>query len=538
MSLLDDPLGDLLEPEWLEHATPEEAELYMALARQAMLEGDYNLWLRAIFPGWVTAPFAPHHRQVWEWGWAIEAGERSTPLTAILPRGHGKSTMAELLIASLGARRKRHYVLYVCASQEQADDHVGNVAKLLEEETFARVYPEMADRAVGKFGNVKGWRRNRLVTASGFVVDAVGLDTATRGVKFEEQRPDLIVVDDIDREKDKPAEVDRKIRVLTRELLPAGAPGLTVLFVQNLVHQDSVFARLANGTAGFLLDGEVIGPIPAIENFTWEQLPDGGIGITGGEPTWEGMGLAKCQEEIDTYGVTAFLIECQHKEVELSGGLFDHLDFSMMHVTREQVPDLGEITCWVDPAISSTDGSDSMGIQIDGIHRRSRTIYRLWSWEMVTSPNSAIRTALEASWRIGAEYGCWVETLGVETDQGGDTWEEVYKKVLRELSDEGLIPEGARIPKYAHKKAASIGAGKVERAGQMLVDYEIGRFRHVLGTHTTLERSLNRFPRFKPYDLVDAAYWSWRHLAKPARRKATFSTPKGTMPQIQSGYRS
>lgn len=531
MTALELPEMPLIDPDLLTYASEEEVELYYALQRQLMLEGDFALWLKALYPEFVTFDFAEHHRRTWEWVWSIEAGRRSLPLVCILPRGQGKSTMAELACVALGARGKRRYVLYVCAAQEQADDHVTNVGKMLETAAMSSIYPEMGDRLLGKYGNVRGWRRNRLATASGFVVDAAGLDTATRGVKFEEQRPDLIIVDDIDREQDKPAEVDRKIRVLTRGLLPAGAPGLTVLFTQNLVHQDSVFARLANGTAGFLTDAEVIGPIPAVEGLEWEQNPEGGVILTAGTPTWEGMDLAKCQEFVNTFGITAFLIECQHKEVELSGGLFDHLDFSMMTVERDAVPPLREITCWVDPAISSADGSDSMGIQIDGIAKGGKTIYRLWSWEQVVSPNEAIRQALLASWRIGAEYGVWVETLGVETDQGGDTWEEVYKKVVLELSEAGEIPEGAKVPKYDHKKAASIGAGKVERAGQMLVDYEIGRIKHVVGTNILLERALKRFPRFKPYDLVDAAYWSWRHLAKPVRKKATFSAPKGSMPK-------
>jgi len=46
----------------------------------------------------------------------------------------------------------------------------------------------------------------------------------------------------------------------------------------------------------------------------------------------------------------------------------------------------------------------------------------------------------------------------------------------------------------------------------MLTDYEHGTIVHVLGTHATLERGLRRFPLRKPFDLVDAAYWSWRDL--------------------------
>jgi hypothetical protein len=51
----------------------------------------------------------------------------------------------------------------------------------------------------------------------------------------------------------------------------------------------------------------------------------------------------------------------------------------------------------------------------------------------------------------------------------------------------------------------------------MLTDYERGRIIHVLGTHEVLERALKRFPVQKPYDLVDAAGWSWRDLTDGLR---------------------
>ncbi len=42
--------------------------------------------------------------------------------------------------------------------------------------------------------------------------------------------------------------------------------------------------------------------------------------------------------------------------------------------------------------------------------------------------------------------------------------------------------------------------------------YERFTITHVRGTHTTLERALNRFPVRKPFDLADSAYWSWAWL--------------------------
>lgn len=255
----------------------------------------------------------------WEWESGIEPGERPAPFVGIWARGGAKSTSAELGTVDLGARGKRKYCLYVSGTQDQANDHVSNIATMLESDALARYVPEMGERRVGKYGNAKGWRRNRLWTAHGFVVDAIGLDTAARGVKLEEQRPDLIVLDDIDDSDDTPETTRKKIGAITKRLIPAGSADVAVLAIQNLIIPDGVFAQLADGRADWLSDRIVSGPIPALYSFTY--TPDGdGYRITGGEPSWEGQDLARCQEMLNGMGLVAFLTECQH-EVDAGGDL-------------------------------------------------------------------------------------------------------------------------------------------------------------------------------------------------------------------------
>jgi hypothetical protein len=174
----------------------------------------------------------------------------------------------------------------------------------------------MAERAVGKFGNSKGWRRNRLRTAAGFTVDALGLDTAARGVKLEDQRPDLIVIDDIDSESDSPETTQKRITTLTRKLLPAGLPHTAILAVQNLVHPDSVFAQLVDGRADMLNDRILSGPHPALVDVVYDEARGA---LLSGTPTWAGQDFAACQQYVTTWGLDAFRAECQHEPVAMTG---------------------------------------------------------------------------------------------------------------------------------------------------------------------------------------------------------------------------
>jgi len=396
-----------------------------------------------------------------------------------------------------------------CETQEQADDHVANVAALLESSAIELAYPQLGEPKVGKHGNSKGWRRNRIWTASGFVLDAMGLDSAARGVKLEEQRPDLLVFDDIDGELDTEERTEKKIKTITRKLLPAGSQDCAILMVQNLVHDNSIFAQLSDGRADFLRDRIISGPIPAINDLEYEEQ-DGLFVITGGTPTWpDGFTVATCQLLMNDIGLSAFLAECQHETKPPDGDIFSHIKFA--RIAYEDLPKMKRTVVWVDPAVTSTDSSDSMGIQCDGLGVDGK-IYRLWSWENRGTPYAAIHMAVKKALEWKAEV------VGIETNQGGDIWRVVFDQVcdaIRLESNDRYM----KMPRYKERKATSDMGSKITRAERMLVDYERGVFIHMEGTHQTLERSLNRFPKVKPYDLVDAATWCWMELAGPLHRR-------------------
>lgn len=443
--------------------------------------------------GGAIIPMAPYHAALWSWVWSLRRGHRPRPFVAIWPRGAGKSTTAEWACVAVGARWSRRYALYVCETQDQADTHVQNIATRLESPRLAQAYPALASRRIGKYGQSKGWRRNRLRTASGLTVDAMGLDSAARGAKIEDVRPDLMIFDDLDGLHDSPAVTAKKIETLTQSLLPAGSDDVAVLAIQNLVHPNSLFVRLVDGRAEFLADRQISGPFPAVQGLTYEQR-DGRYVVMGGQPTWAGMDLDACQRKLDTVGLTAFLRECQHEVEQLSGGLFDHLVYR--HCPWDAIPTFERIGVWVDPAVTDTDESDCHGIQADGI-APDGTIYRLFSWEDRTSPRNAMLRAVLKAIELGAE------TVGVETNQGGDLWQETFEAICEEL----------KVTLHFESDKGDSGTGsKIHRASEMLAEYEQGRIVHVEGTHVILERALNRFPKQKPFDLVDAAYWSWHDL--------------------------
>jgi hypothetical protein len=489
---------------------------------------NWQEWLSHLFPAYVSKPFAQRHTDLWEWVERLQPGIKQPAFVAIWPRGGAKSTSAELACVRVGAKRSRFYVWYISRTQDKADKHVETIASLLESTAIEREHPDIASRKVGKYGNSKGWRRSRLRTASGLTIDALGLDVGARGAKVEEQRPDLMIFDDVDEKHDTSATTQKIIETITTSLLPAGSSDCAVLFIQNKIHPNSIAAQLAEGKADFLTDREVSGPHPAVEGLTYEQR-GGKFEITGGEATWEGQDIDTCQAQINTWGLSAFLQEAQH-EVEQHGGIWDHIEFR--HCRFDQVPTLERVVVWVDPAVTSTDQSDNNGLIVDGLGVDGN-LYRLFAWEGIDSPESVLSRALDKA----VEYGA--STLGVETDQGGDTWysvvERVREKRLRELTEQLETADGTS-KKIIEKRMERVGqimfnqnkagagyGSKVERNARMLVDYEHGKVIHVEGTHGPLERSLRRFP-MKPLDLADASFWGWNDLMGDGGSLILFST--------------
>ena len=315
-------------------------------------------WLRERFPMYRRIPFAQRHIELWDWVWRIERENTVEPLVAIWPRGGAKSTSGEHAACVFENRKTRRYLLYVCETQQQADGHVANIAAALEELNVGRGF--------NKYGHSRGWRRNRLVTDSGFVVDALGLDVGARGIKFEDQRPDVMIFDDVDNSEDSPKSIKKKRRLIANTLLPAGSSNCVVLFLQNLIHNNSLASMLVEGRADFLLDRKVSGPHPAVEGLKIEERFDEKEGktmptIVAGVATWAGQSLEACQNLLRRLGVRAFREECQHEVNEREGALW-----SKDLLTRCRAP-RPERFKRVVVAVDPSGGGDDVGIIVLGL---------------------------------------------------------------------------------------------------------------------------------------------------------------------------
>jgi hypothetical protein len=285
-------------------------------------ELPWHDWLREKFSHFASKPLVQRHVDLYEWFDALQRGVKPEPEVQPWARGSGKTTTGALGITRVCSKLSRRFALYITLTQEQADYQVQTMEGML---STAGAEPRMS-----RMGRAKGWRRDQLQTEHGFNVAGFGMDSALRGIKIDEFRPDLIWFDDIDSLEDTLETINKKIRAITLNILPAGSTDSAILFTGNKVHAASTISRLIDGRAKFLLNRRVREAVPAIEGLEVEEFI-GGNGLTqfriiGGEATWSGgQPIATCEAQMNEWGYPAFMREAQH-DVRVGGTFFPQFE--------------------------------------------------------------------------------------------------------------------------------------------------------------------------------------------------------------------
>lgn len=450
------------------------------------LDEPLEPWLKRHFPTAVSKPFGSRHRRLWDWFEALCPGLKPSARVEIWPRGGAKSSTAELGVSRVGMKKTRRFALYVSATQGQANKHVQAVASRFESLDMPR--------AVNRYGNSIGWRLDLLRVANGFNVLALGLDAAARGIKLGDDRPDIIIFDDIDDRHDTQEKVKKKIETITDSILPAGSSDAAVLFVQNRIHSESIVSQLADGTADFLHDREVFEE-PAVHDLAIEAetRPDGTrrYSILSGEPTWEGQDLATCEAQINEWGRGSFLREAQHETDADENGLWQRdRDIDPFRTAPADLPALHRIAVAIDP--NATSGGDEAGIVAAGVARIGKLNhgYVLEDATVAGGPAAWAKAAV-------ACYHRWrADVMVAESNNGGD----MVKITIQ------TVP-GAPPVRLIHASR-----GKLTRAEPVQKLYEDGQVHHV-GTFVALERELCRWRPGDPSpNRLDADVWALTEL--------------------------
>jgi hypothetical protein len=190
-------------------------------------------------------------------GWRAPLEPQENRHAFIAPRETGKSTWWFLVLPLWGAANEVvRFAVAFANADAQATGHLSTFKRELDTNALLRAdYPDLCTPArKPTSGATLADRQGMLHTKSGFVFAAKGVDTATLGLKVGEQRPDLLIFDDVEPHEEKySADLAKKrLSTITSALLPLNVRARVVM-VGTVTMPDSLMHQLVKSAD----DGEV-----------------------------------------------------------------------------------------------------------------------------------------------------------------------------------------------------------------------------------------------------------------------------------------
>lgn len=151
-------------------------------------------------------------------GWAVPvAGPRSARDVYVAPRELGKSTWFFLILPLWAAAHgHRKFIAAFADAGTQAEMHLQTFKNELENnQLLQRDFPLLCTPATRSRGITQSDTKGLTIRKSGFVFGARGADSKTLGMKVGAQRPDLLILDDIEPGEDQYSEYQVKGRLTT-----------------------------------------------------------------------------------------------------------------------------------------------------------------------------------------------------------------------------------------------------------------------------------------------------------------------------------
>ncbi len=411
------------------------------IIRREITRQSHLMFFHTYFAHYVKYPLAEFHKDIFR-----ITEDQSNRLACIAAfRGSGKSTIVTFsysLWAILGVQTKK-FVLIICQTQAQAKQHMMNLRHELEQN-------KLLGGDLGPFQEESvEWGAHSLVFSNTNARIAIAsIDQSIRGIRHHENRPDLIILDDVeDISITKTMEGRNKLfDWFTREIVPLGDIGTRIIMVGNLLHEDSLMMRLRDRIEASELKGIV----------KWFPL------ITDeGECLWPGKFDTKERLENLRQSVGNELAWQQEYLLKImsDSSRVIHPDWIKYH-DYESLDDMNELSIQggfmgVDLAISQSDSADYTAIVSGVVGKYKGGIKLLIAPNIINRRMSFHETIAQVRVIAPQLYfsGCYANPIvGIETNG----FQEVYADFL---SSGGLEVKGIKNTTDKHSRAALLGPG-------------------------------------------------------------------------------
>lgn len=409
-------------------------------------------------------------------------------IAEIAPRESGKSTWW-FLINPLWAAAHGHikFVAAFANTPVQAETHLGTFKAELDNNAALRFdYPGLVTPKTRGRGVVEADRVSMYHSKSGFVFAAAGMDSSNLGLKVGSQRPDVIILDDIE-----PHEANyssnlagKRLATLQDAILPLNIRAHVVM-VGTVTMTGSIMHQLVQAAQGKPAEWVAEQRIkahhyPAI-------VTDG---VTGARrsiwPSKWSLAFLTSIEHTRTYAKNY-----ANDPIGADGDYWTMDDFNygpLVAVTR--------IGIFLDPAVTTKDSSDFTGYAVVAFSPSTRAVKVLAAGQVKLDGTKLRLMAI----RLIEEWHAGV--VVIEANQGGALW----LKILW----------GLAVPVRTFTNSVK----KEVRAAEVLDRYQRGRVLHADALKgSDVEGQLVGFPKAPNDDIVDAIGSGVAYYLMPAKKK-------------------
>jgi predicted phage terminase large subunit-like protein len=209
--------------------------------QKEMASKNLKFFATTYFGHYCKCSFAPFHLQLFVLLAKITL-ERGRQVAIAAPRGNAKSSVVSLI-----------YVLWcICYGYEQCI-LIFSSTRRQSEKLLAHIKDELSsnEKLRGDFPEVceppnPRWRNDEIITKNGINVVSSSVEHGIRGIRHKENRPTLIILDDVEAIENIRSQ-DQREKVFdwfTRMVLNLGSENTNYIVVGTILHFDSLLAKL------------------------------------------------------------------------------------------------------------------------------------------------------------------------------------------------------------------------------------------------------------------------------------------------------
>jgi predicted phage terminase large subunit-like protein len=378
------------------------------------------------------------------------------------------------LILPLWAAAHGH-VKFIAAFSDaasQAETHLLTFKNELETNDYLKEdYPELCTpKVVSSTGRSLASNAWRIIQANDFIFDANGIDTNSLGKKVFGQRPDLIILDDIEKGEKNYSEYQagQQLNTVFDDIAPMNIYARMII-VGTTTMPNSImdqFRKYSEGQRGKELEW-ITEQNVSVHYYPAIMTANDGSERSVWPEKWPIEWLQSQRHLRD------FAKNYMNKPVNLDGNFWTFED-----VIIQELDEYGNTIISIDPAVTKNKISDYTGVAVLSRGENGEIFVRE-AIQLKVSPQ-------ELSDRIASLVEIYEPgVIYVETNQGGDLWKDVFKN----------IPVRYRSIKQTVSKQV--------RAGKALNYYQQGKVRHT-SHFPALEEQMWSFPKTPHDDVLDA----------------------------------